>query len=160
MKFNKLLNTFFGEVLSIGINSEKILKKIENNDLVNNFLTLNNSLDGNQTKKKLKYLIYIEDLRKKFKYKTIDIVLVDYNAIKPFFISFISDSIYICKEKIYIINLDKDSAEKLSNKFKRYKTINKIYDNNVLEINCKNKYPNYFKDKFYKTVDEINNFFN
>lgn len=103
--------------------------------------------------------ISIKKLRKTFKKKSVDTLILNYEDAKKYMRFFISDSVYINKCKLYIYGKkDNFVIEDIKSYYNRYNTKIEIkeYDNDFLIIvdntNSKN---NYFKDKMYKFKDTI-----
>lgn len=103
--------------------------------------------------------ISIKKLRKTFKKKSVDTLILNYEDAKKYMRFFVSDSVYINKGKLYIYGKkDKFTIDDIKSYYGRYNTKVEIkeYDNDFLIIidntNSKN---NYFKDKMYKFKDTI-----
>ena len=115
-----------------------------------------------RTKKEVKggkrdKVISIKKIRKIFKKKRIDYIICNIEDVNKFFRSFIKDSIYINKNKLYIYG-DKDNIdiELLEYRYKRYTSKIDIteYDKEVLlEIDNCNSHNNYLKDIVYNICD-------
>lgn len=146
-----------GNLLGIGISDSKILKKIEENPKITtcNLLDDNKQVNSESEKAKTKKINF-NKLRKVFKKKKIDYLIVDESIIKDKDKNFISDSIYITKSTIIYLTSDK---EKISKKYLRYNTkIEEIkcLDKYALKINVKNAKNNKIKEKIYQIVDFFN----
>ena len=152
-----------GSLLGIGIDDPSMLDAIENNDNIDLCYILSNGGKANNKKFKLfkkgrTKKINIKKIRNYFRKKSLDNVLCDYNIIKKYYRSFISNSIYINKGKLIIYGNIKE-LEKIKEKYKRYtedieeKRTNKSF---LLIINNKNTKTNLIKDKFYKIKDTLN----
>lgn len=152
-----------GSLLGIGIDDPSMLDEIEKNDNIDLCYILSNGGKANNKKFKLfkkgrTKKINIKKIRNYFRKKSLDNVLCDYNIIKKYYRSFISNSIYINKGKLIIYGNIKE-LEKIKEKYKRYtedieeKRTNKSF---LLIINNKNTKTNLIKDKFYKIKDTLN----
>ncbi len=146
-----------GNLLLIS-NDDDLINIINKNNNITETYILNNKKCNNKNKLKLKNKkININKIRKYFKKKSIDNIVVDYKLIKNYISNFVKNSIYLNKGNLYFYNLD----EEIEYKYKRYnvkiektKTYLKI-DNQ----NSKNKIilDNYyiFKDKKNKILDKL-----
>jgi len=119
---NYLLNqvkNMEGSLLGIGITSEKLKKAIQNN----NKITICNLLEENTKgigKKKFSILnkprtINIKKIKKIFKKKRVDNIICNIDTIKKFQKTFIRDSVYINKNKLYIYG-NKEDLENIKEK--------------------------------------------
>ena len=150
-----------GSFLNIGLTDEQLLEAIEQNGNIDICYLLSNvSLTGkkfnaigfHRNKK-----INIKKIRKYFKKKSLDTVLCDYELIKQFRRSFVSNSVYINKEMLYLYG-NKDELEEVSDKYKRYTSVIELIkakDKYILKVNNKNTKNNLFKDNFYRIKDFI-----
>lgn len=95
--------------------------------------------------------IKIKKIRKVFKKKKIDYIICNYDEINNYFNTFIKDSIYINKKKIYYFgNVDIDL---LKYKYGRYNTNIIIKNKNLIEIDVSKAKNNFFKDNYYRLKD-------
>ena len=166
MKIYDIAKCTSGNVLGIGVD-ENISDILLNNELVLNCNLLNGNISGRKDKKtkkekKLK-TIKIKKIRKIFKHKKVDFILCNVEEIKKYLKTFISDSIYINKDMLYIYNVKDEDVEEIEKKYKRYNTkIEKIKDGKttILKIDNKNANTNFFKDHLYIIVDTLIQLFN
>jgi len=153
-----------GSLLGIGITSEKLKKAIEKNDKI----TICNLLEDSQkglNKKKFNILnkprtINIKKIKKVFRKKRVDNIICNLKTIKPFQKTFVRDSVYINKGKLYIYG-DKDDLENIKEKYNRYTKeiqIKKERNNNILIVNNTNTKNNKLKDIGYWWKDTANSF--
>lgn len=153
----KIVPKIQGNLLGIGISDPKILKKIDQNTKITTCNLLDDINQNDSSKKQGKQKkINFNKLRKIFKKKKIDYLIVDENIIKDKDKNFISDSIYITKNTIIYLTSDK---EKIAKKYSRYNTkIEEIkcLDKYVLKINVENAKNNKIKEKIYQIVDFLN----
>jgi len=164
---NYLLNqvkNMEGSLLGIGITSEKLKKAIQNN----NKITICNLLEENTKgigKKKFSILnkprtINIKKIKKIFKKKRVDNIICNIDTIKKFQKTFIRDSVYINKNKLYIYG-NKEDLENIKEKYERYtneielKQEDKKY---ILIVNNTNTKNNKLKDILYWWKDTGNSF--
>ena len=107
-------------------------------------------------KKKVKK-ISIKKLRKIYKKKNVDYIICNFEHITNFLNSFVKDSIYINKTKLYFYgNVDKDLILK---KYQRYDTkidIKEYKDTCIIEIDNTNSKNNKIKEIKYTIVDGFN----
>ena len=160
------IKEFSGNVLCICVNDDKVMSSLLKNKKIGLYeLTRNNGRKKVLNKKRLKTKegksIKIKKFRKLFKKKSIEYILIDLNNVFDFYKYMASNSIYICRKKIYLYgNSDYITADDVAKKFERYNTkIEKIQDGNdylVIVDSSKAKY-NFFKDKLYLVVDTIYN---
>lgn len=153
-----------GSLLGIGITSEKLKNAITNN----NKITLCNLLEDTPKgigKKKFNIInkprtINIKKIKKVFRKKRVDNIICNYNTIKQFQKTFVRDSVYINKGKLYIYG-NKEDLENIKQKYERYtkdielKNKNKDY---ILIINNENTKNNKIKDIVYWWIDTANSF--
>ncbi len=161
------IKSFKGNVLCICVDDEKITKDLFNNKNIGLYELSRNSEKKILSKnKKLKdkngKSIKIKKFRKFFKKKSIEYILIDLNNIFDFYKYMASNSIYVCRKKIYLYgNSDYLTAKDVAKKFERYNTtIEKIQDGNnyLVIVDCSKAKYNFFKEKLYLVVDSIYNF--
>ena len=155
----KIIKKIKGSLLGIGMTESILLDAIEENDNIDTCYILSNvSLTGkkfNMIKKGRNKKINIKKLKKKFKKKSLDTVICNYDIIKQFYRSFVPNSIYINKEYLYIYGNKKD-LENLSKKYQRYTKDVELLENKenyILKINNTNTKNKFFKDKIYRIKD-------
>ena len=134
-----------GNVLGIGLD-EKLINSIKKNNDVTEFNLISNVSKG-------KFSIFtkkfnIKKLRKKIKNKT-DYIICNFEIINKYFNTFVSDSIYINKHKIFFYNVDNIDLIHRYNRYNCIITENKDY----IEINNENCKTNFFKDRYYRMKD-------
>ena len=127
----KIIKKIKGSLLGIGMTESILLDAIEENDNIDTCYILSNvSLTGkkfNMIKKGRNKKINIKKLKKKFKKKSLDTVICNYDIIKQFYRSFVPNSIYINKNPKNITfdasNTMKDYIIYIDNLYKNYNTI-------------------------------------
>lgn len=149
-----------GKVLVIGLENKTVEQVLDKNENIIELYTM--KFNG---KKKIKdksrgkrgKSISIKKIRKIFKKKRIDYIICNIEDINKFLRTFIRDSIYINKSKLYIYgtkeNLD---IELIENRYKRYNTSIIVTEYNkdlLMEIDNSNAYNNKIKDIFYNICD-------
>lgn len=156
----KLINSFKGNVLAIGID-DKLSDAIDKNDLITNCDILNyvsSKTDYEEVKQKKMKTIDIKKIRKIYKKKKIDYIICEYNQIEKYLNSFVKDSVYINSSKLYFYG--NFNEQLLLKKYKRYtNNINLIYHKKdvIIEIDNTNTKNNIFKEFFYKIIDGVSN---
>ena len=152
----EIIASMKGSVLAIGLD-EKLATKIDKNDNILKCDILNyeskKDIDSNGKKKKEKR-INIKKLRKIYKKKKIDYILCNYEHISKYLNTFIKDSIYINKIKLYFYGVVDE--ELIVKRYKRYNTkieIKKFKDSIIIEIDTTNAKNNILKEFKYKLID-------
>lgn len=158
-KILEIVSQLKGSLLGVGITNTNILDAIENNDDIHTCYILSNlSLTGKKfsmAKHGRSKKINIKKIKKYFKKKSLDNIIVNYDTIKQFYRSFIPNSIYLNKDTLYIYG-NKNDLENLKQKYQRYTNdikITKDNDNFIMKINNKNTKNHFFKDTLYKIKD-------
>lgn len=148
-----------GTLLGIGLDDPIYLEAIEENDNIHTCYLLNTkSITGkkfNMTKRGKNKKINVKKLKKYFKKKSIDVIICNFNTIKLFYRSFISNSVYLNNDKLYLYG-DKTNLENLKIKYQRYTNnikLTKKDDTYILIINNENTKTNLLKDFIYKIKD-------
>ncbi len=146
----KIIRNLDGRVLGIGLD-ENLIKEIEINDKITECDLLNSHSKGKSKFSLFNKTIRIKKIRKIFKKKKIDYIICNYDDINKYFNTFIKDSIYINKRKIfYFGNID---IELLKTRYGRYDTNIVIKSKNLIEIDCSKAKNNFFKDNYYRLKD-------
>lgn len=148
-----------GSLLGIGIKENKILELIEeNNKILNCDLLNSNNIHSKDGKGKRMKTISIKKIRKVFKKKRFDYIIANSEELKKYFKTFVRDSIYINKKKIYIYVDNEYDFSRLETMYKRYNAIMKVEkckDGNILIIDTSKSKDHKFKNKFYYFFDTI-----
>lgn len=149
-----------GKVLTIGLDYNSVEKTLDKNKNISELYTM--KFNGKKRTKKYEKgkrgkTVSISKIRKIFKKKRIDIIICNIEDIERFLRTFIRDSVYINKNKLYIYgNKRVIDIELLEKRYKRYKTEINIteYDKEILiEIDNTNAYNNKLKDILYNISD-------
>lgn len=149
-ELKKIIKNLGGNVLGIGL-SEDLIKEIENNDKIINCNLLNPYIKRKKKFSLFNKTIKIKKIRKIFKKKKIDYIICNYDEINNYFNTFVKDSVYINKKKIYYFgNVD---IELLKSKYNRYDTKIIIKNKNLIEIDTSKAKNNFFKDIYYRLKD-------
>lgn len=158
----KYIKKMEGTTLGIGINNEKVKDEIQNNTKIETCYLLEES--SSFSKKKMKIFeksktVNIKKIRKVFKKKRIENLICNYKTVKPFLKTFVRDSVYINKGKLYIYGKKEDYNE-LITKYKRYTDdikIEQIKDTFLIIVNNQNTTNKKGKDIKYWWQDTLNN---
>ncbi len=151
----KIIKNFSSSVLYIG-NDDEISKYLEKNENITSLDVLSNKKSTSKAKRKIfkkNKTVNINKLRKRYKNKSIDYIICDYNIILPYIRKFIKSSVFISKNKIYFYG---DVDLSIINKYKRYNcNINIINNkkNKIIEIDNINFKTNIFKNILYLIYD-------
>lgn len=149
-ELKKIIKNLGGNVLGIGL-SEDLIKEIENNDKIINCNLLNPYIKRKKKFSLFNKTIKIKKIRKIFKKKKIDYIICNYDEINNYFNTFVKDSVYINKKKIYYFgNVDIDL---LKYKYGRYDTNIIIKNKNLIEIDNSKAKNNFLKDNYYRLKD-------
>ena len=158
-KLLQIINNLEGSLLGIGFEDNILLDAIENNNSIHScyLLTKKNpsSKKFNMTKKGRNKKINIKKIKKQFKKKSLDTIICNYEVIKPFYRSFIPNSIYLNKGTLYLYG-EKENLENLKPKYQRYTNdikIEKTDDGYIMKINNQNTKNNFVKDTLFKLKD-------
>ncbi len=157
-----------GNVITIGVDYKTVLDELDKNEKIDNLYSMQfkgrkKSKKKEKSKKRDK-IVSIKKIRKIFKKKRIDYIICNIEDINRFLRTFIRDSVYINKEKLYIYgsknNIDLELIEK---RYNRYNVIINVteYDKEVLvEIDNTKAFNNSFKDIFYNIADILYSIYN
>lgn len=149
-ELKKIIKNLDDNVLGIGL-SEDLIKEIENNDKIINCNLLNPYIKGKKKFSLFNKTIKIKKIRKIFKKKKIDYIICNYDEINNYFNTFVKDSVYINKKKIYYFgNVDIDLVKY---KYGRYDTNIIIKNKNLVEIDNSKAKNNFLKDNYYRLKD-------
>jgi len=152
-----IISDMSGFVLAIGVD-DKLVEKIDKNKNITNCDALNyvSNKNSKEKGKKLKK-ISIKNLRKIYKKKNVDYIICNYEHINKFLNTFVKDSVYINKTKLYFYgDIDKELILK---KYQRYDTkidIKDYKDTCIIEIDNTNSKNNKLKEIKYGIVDGFN----
>lgn len=158
-ELSKIVKSFSNNVLAIGIN-EDITKIIKDNDNILNCDILTNDSSKKERKKRKLFSeeksININKIRKRYKKKSVDYIICDYDVIKPYMKNFVKNSVYINKNKLYFYgNVDIDF---IKTRYGRYKTkinIKEYKKYSIVEIDNTNSKNNFIKELLYFIKDSI-----
>ena len=150
-----------GTTLGIGIDDEKLKDEIEKNDKITTCYLLEETSSFNKKKMRLfqrSKKVNIKKIKKVFKKKRIENLICNYKTINPFSKTFVRDSVFINKGKLYIYGKD-ENYEQIINKYKRYTSdikIEKEKDEFLIIINNQETKNNKLTDIKYWWQDTLN----
>lgn len=150
---NNELKKLKGTVLGIGLSEQeqKILEK--NKDVVECYLMDSNKKGNSKGKGKVK-TINIRKIRRKFRDKSFDYIIANFEELKQYLRSFIKNSIYLNRGKLYYYNIKDFELEELENRYIRYNSKVEIKKGLVIIDNTNSK-TNIFKNIFYYFCDLV-----
>lgn len=163
----KICKEVNGNVITIGLENKTVVNELDKNENVYNLYSM--QFNGKKRSKKVSKgkkgkTISIKKIKKIFKKKNIDYVICNIEDISYFLRTFIKDSIYITKTKIYIYGtLDNIDIELIERRYKRYNVKISILEYNkdfLIEIDTTNAYNHFFKDLLYSIIDIIYSIYN
>ncbi|MBE6151853.1 MAG: hypothetical protein E7165_00855 [Firmicutes bacterium] len=159
-ELKKICKDISGNVLTIGLEFPTVEQVLEKNTNIKNSYSLDfngKKRTRQQTTNGKGKTIFINKIRKVFKKKKIDFIICNFEDIGRFLRTFIKDSVYINKSKLYIYGYTKDiDLELLEKRYKRYNTKIEIleFENQILiTIDNSNAKNNPFKDFGYYICD-------
>lgn len=161
-ELKKIFSKLSKSVVGIGLDDE-LSYTLESNDniLELDIINIQKKKKGklnNKTKNKSRK-INIKKLKKIYNKKSVEYVVCNYEVIKKYFRYFISDSIYMNNNKLYLYGTSMEDIKEIKKKYKRYNTLIKVTDEKkyfIIEIDNKESKNNFFKDKLYFIVDTYN----
>lgn len=159
-EIKKIIKSLEGSVVAFGFKTEKFKSILNSNNKITTFDVLDQITKKTSKEKGKSKRISIDSLRKKYKKKRVDTILIDVDAIDKYMTYLLKETIYIGKDKVYLFGT-KEKVEKYINRYKRYNISleQKEYSNNLItKINISNSKNNFFKDKFYILKDKTNDF--
>ncbi len=159
--FKKKIPTMRGQVIAIGC-LDSILNEIDKNDGIVTCYVLNN-MNRPQEKgmmKGRKKSVHIKKFKHKFKKKRTHVMIVDALEVLEFSKRFVSSSVYITKEDIYIYaSKSSEELEQMIQKYYRYDVeLSKVSctDGIIYTIHCEQAKTSRFKDLGYLIKDTWN----
>lgn len=157
IELKKIIKNIEGKILLIGEYSSEINNLIQKNSNITFCERLSNINTGENIKKgKKSKKVNINKLRERYKKDNLDYLIVEYDQIKEYKNTFVRDSIYIGKNKIYLILPEDDN--RILKMYKRYTTnidVVKNKDGLIACIDIKNTKNKFIKEKFYYVLDNL-----
>lgn len=156
VELKNIINKLYGNIIIIGKFDEGLEKLVSENKKILSCDHLTNESGNGIGKKGKSKSINIKQLKKKYKKKKHDFILCNIEDIMKYQKTFVKDSIYIAKEKVYLFG-KKDGLEKIKVKYERY--TNKIEqlrlkEGIILSITTDFK-PSKLKNIYYYIYDTI-----
>ena len=157
----KVIKNLNGKLICIGLNEKYLIEQIRKNENIFYCDLLNSNIfskNKSKSKGKKEKTLTIKEFKKYYKKKKINYTICNIKDIYKFYPKFIPDSVRINNSFIYIYGDKDDNFEKLEKKYKRYNVNTEmiIYEKQfLLKIDLQNKKINFFKEKFYFLVDNI-----
>lgn len=149
-----------GNVLTIGLEFPTVEKILEKNEKIKQSYSMNfngKKLTKKYEKGKKGKIVSIKKIRKIFKKKKIDYIICNIEDIERFLRTFIRDSVYINKNKLYIYgNKNNIDLELLEKRYSRYNTtieVLEIEHHFLVSIDNTKSKNNKIKDFFYNISD-------
>jgi len=159
-EIKKIIKSLEGNVVAFGFKGEKFSSILNSNPKIISFDILDEISKKRNKQKGKQKTITINKLRKKYKKKNIDTILIDVDVMNEHMIYLIKETIYIGKNNLYLFGTEENVRNNL-NRYQRYniKSEEKKYNKNlVVKIDITNSKNNKFKDKYYILKDKINIF--
>lgn len=159
--FKKKIPTLRGQVIAIGC-KELFLNEIDKNDGITTCYVLNNMDRSNGTGagKRNRRSVNIKKFKRKFKKNRTNVMIVDALEVLDFRKRFVSSSVYITKENIYIYTeKTSENLDQMIEKYYRYDVdIKEISctDGKIYTIHCERAKTSRFKDFGYLVKDTWN----
>ncbi|MDD4718874.1 MAG: hypothetical protein PHY00_03540 [Bacilli bacterium] len=156
-ELKKIIPKLKGKILIIGFDYDKLNQAINKNNNIT-YCDFLNSVSNNKEKATSGLTLNIRKLKKKYKKKKLDYILVNMDEVNKYINYFIKDSIYICQKKIYVFN---NTNPDLIKQYKRYDVdINNKLIDNLIEIDTTNAKNKILMDKVYFISDTLLNLLN
>lgn len=157
-----------GNIVTIGLEYKTVLDELDKNKRITNLYSMQfNGKKKSKKKEKGKKFgktISIKKIRKIFKKKRIDYIICNIEDINRFLRTFIKDSVYINKNKLYIYgaknNIDIELIEKRYNRYNVKINITEYEKDILVEIDNSKAVNNFFKDIIYNIFDIIYSVYN
>ena len=159
-EIKKIIKSLEGSVVAFGFKTEKFSSILNSNDKITTFDVLEGIAKKRKNKKGKQKTININSLRKKYKKKKINTILIDVDVMDKYMIYLIKETIYIGKDKLYLFG-SKENVEKCLIKYKRYNILSeeKEYNNKlIVKVDISKSKSYKIKDKLYIIKDKIDIF--
>lgn len=150
-----------GNVLGFGNLDEKIIKEIDKNKNISEFILFSDdNISGEESKKtKRNKQVAYKKIRKKIKKKNINNIIACYDDLKGYRRRFVQDSLYLSKQNIYVyIKSEEIDEELIIKRFKRYHQdieLIECKDGFVIHIKKVKYRKNKIRDMFYLVIDFV-----
>lgn len=158
-----ICNNISGNVITIGLEYKTVESVILKNKSIVNLYEMNfngkKKTKSNQKCREKGKVISIKKIKRIFKKKKIDYIVCNIEDISKFLRSFIKNSVYINKTKLYIYGTKGQiDVELLERRYKRYTNeifITEYKDDVLIEIDNSSSRNNRFKDFWYHISDLV-----
>lgn len=159
-ELKNICKSFSGNVLTIGLEFPTVEQVLDKNSNINKSYSM--MFNGKKRCKRQEKggrgkTVSIKKIRKIFKKKRLDYIICNIEDIDRFLRTFIRDSVYINKNKLYIYGNKKDiDLELIEKRYSRYNTKLEVleFDKEILiTIDNSEAKNNKFKDFFYNISD-------
>lgn len=157
----QIIENLNGNIFTLGIVDEDLINAIHNNSKIDSFLMLNinKTIEYNKSSNYQEVNnIKITKIKKKNKKKKINYTICEISDCKEHFRTFIDDTIYFNKNKIfYYGNVSEYNLDDLIKKYRRYMVeieLTKFADGEfILEIDTNKAKTNKIKSLYYRIID-------
>lgn len=160
-EIKRILKSIKGRVIAFGFKTDKFERILELNKNITSFDVLN---EVSRKKEKIfgrSKKVNIKDLRKKYKKKGIDVIILNVDEMNKFMTYLIKETVYIGK-RLYLYGC-KESVLSTLKKYKRYNVTYEevdFKDNLLVKLDISNGKNNKIKDSLYIIKDRTNDFLN
>ncbi len=146
---------YTGNILILGTFSQKFLDKITNSEAVSfcDHLQLPPKTGKGDKRKQQKEIVNIKTLRKKYRNKFFNTIIINYEEIAKFDKHWVADSVFLCRDKIYVYNYN----ERVLKKYQRYNVNCRAKKH--LEIIVGDVKPGFFARKKHYLQDSLEQLF-
>lgn len=166
-EIKNLICQLSGTLIGIGLEEKELISAIQKNDNIIDCKLLN-SIEFEQNEKvkfkKRKKYVAIRKIRKKFKKKKHDYMLINYSHIAFYLKTIIKDSIYVTKKTIFLYNVPKEDLELLKRRYQRY-TVTIEEQGAIIKIDVQNAknhilldFCYFIGDTFYNLIELLSEF--
>lgn len=165
MKVNSSLKKYIknmsGKLIGIGIDDLELINEIDKNNKILECDLLNSeSKNGFGSGRGKNKKLNIKKIRRKYKKKNVNYIIVNSSEIGKYLKSFVKDSIYINNKEIYYYTKNKYDIDTIVKRYRRYNTkidILKCEDGTIIKIDTSCAKNHLFKDKIYYIIDTLSN---
>lgn len=151
----KIIQQSKGTVLGIGLDKQMVEAALKNDFIIKCDLLDSYTEEKSGKRGRLK-TIKVKKINKYFKKKIIDVILCDYQVIKRYMNTFVKNSVYINRKKLYFFgDVDK---ELIMHRYQRYNTtieFKEKKDGCIIIIDNEKAKNNKIKDIGYRIIDGI-----
>lgn len=154
-EIEKIIKNLEGNVLGIGL-TKSMVEAIEKNNQILECNLLESYVQEQEGKKKKLKKIRIKKLNKYFRKKSIDTILCKYDLIQKYMNTFVKNSVYINRKKLYFFGvLDKELIERRYQRYQTKVTFIDIKDESIAIIDNEYTKNHRIKELGYRVFDSI-----